>query len=270
MTTEAHVDHVPDTWAFAYQTRTQLRARANAGAILVIPLGAVEQHGPHLPVWTDSLVASTIARRAAATLDGDPDVLVTPTACFGSSDHHLPFGGTLSLSHRTFFNVVVDLGRSAGRSGFHRIMFCNGHGGNDELMQAAARDLALNQGLRVASVSWWKLIESQAKEHEVASTFARIPGHAGALETSLMRHLTPHLVSSAPGPQPTVANLSSRIDLPDALLATDGYTDSPGQASAEVGETILQWAVSAFADEVLHFDRVTRTSADAPESRVRA
>src|SRR3982074_919142 len=107
----------PAVLRFAEITRTDAVELAPK-CLLVIPLGATEQHGPHLPVGTDSILVEEVASRAAARLAGVVPVVVAPALHFGSSAHHLPFGGTLSLETETYYRVLMDLGRSAVASGF--------------------------------------------------------------------------------------------------------------------------------------------------------
>ena len=107
--------------------------------LLVLPVGAVEQHGPHLPVGTDYLTVEHVARGAAEQAQKAISVLVAPTLPFGSSHHHLSFGGTLSLATETYYRVLADLGESMIVSGFRSLVLINGHGGNHELIQLVAR-----------------------------------------------------------------------------------------------------------------------------------
>src|SRR5215813_2588841 len=115
-------------------TRAELQELA-PHALVVLPTGAIEQHGPHLPVGTDFFAVEHVARTAAAEIAAQIPALVTPTMPFGSSHHHLPFGGTMSLSTETYFRAMFDLAESLIISGFRRIFIVNGHGGNDELIQ---------------------------------------------------------------------------------------------------------------------------------------
>src|SRR5438034_9863512 len=120
-------------------TRTELAALA-PDALLVLPTGAIEQHGPHLPIGTDFFAVEHVTRTAAAEAAAQIPVLVTPTMPFGSSHHHLPFGGTMSLSTETYYRVIYELAESLIVSGFRRMFIVNGHGGNNELIQLVARD----------------------------------------------------------------------------------------------------------------------------------
>jgi creatinine amidohydrolase len=97
-------------------------------AVLVLPLGATEQHGPHMAVSTDTDIVSRIAELVEATLP--EEVLLCPALPFGSSDHHLSFGGTISINPELYVQVIVDIVRSFLQNGFRRIVLLNGHGGN--------------------------------------------------------------------------------------------------------------------------------------------
>ncbi len=239
-------------------TREEARAVAPE-TLLVLPLGATEQHGPHLPVGTDALVIEHIARAAAAEAANRIPVLVAPTLPFGSSHHHLPFGGTMSLSTETFFRAVYDLGESLITGGFRRIFLLNGHGGNDDLIRVVARDLALKHPVSIAAalyatVAWDALVKEQAY------VGGRLPGHSGAFETSLILALRPELVRE-PRPhrdQPDDSDPRSfygpyRVETHGFWQSIDGYTDSPAQATAERGNTYFRAMVRAVATAFVEF-----------------
>ncbi len=239
-------------------TREEARAVAPE-TLLILPLGATEQHGPHLPVGTDALVIEHIARAAAAEAADRVPVLVAPTLPFGSSHHHLPFGGTMSLSTETFYRVVYDLGETLITSGFRRIFLLNGHGGNDDLIRVVARDLALKHPVSIAAalyatIAWDALIKEQAY------VGGRLPGHSGAFETSLILALRPELVKERRPhrEQPGESDPRSfygpyRVETHDFWQSIDGYTDSPAQATAEQGSTYFRATVRAVATAFVEF-----------------
>ncbi len=245
-------------------TREEARAAA-PDALAVFPVGATEQHGPHLPVGTDFFTVEHIARVAAAEAAAQIPVLVAPTMPFGSSQHHLPFGGTMSLDTETYFRVIYDLVESLITSGFRRVFILNGHGGNHELIQLVARDLALHHPANVAAASYWTvawdaLIEAQAH------TFGRFPGHAGVYETSHMLALRPELVR-APLPHREVTGGTDprgfvrpyRGEVHGFWQDIDGFTDSPDRADAGRGRTYLTAAAGAVARAFVEFYRVGLT-----------
>jgi len=150
---------------FAEMNREELHTAAPQ-SLAVPPIGATEQHGPHLPRGTDVFAVETVAREAAAQLADDVPAIVTPTLPFGSSHHHFVFGAKFSLSTETYYRMLCEL------------ILINGHGGNHELAQLAARDMALRHPVRVAAGSYWNVDWKELVEAE-AHRGRRLPGHAG-------------------------------------------------------------------------------------------
>ena len=147
----------PPRLLLAEHTRVECRALAAAGAVVVLPIGATEQHGPHLPVGTDNLQVEHVVLEAAARADAGVPVLVAPTLPYGCSQHHVPFGGTASLSSETFLRVLVELGTTLARRASAAWRWSTATGGNHQLTSVAARDLALAHDVDVAACSWWHL-----------------------------------------------------------------------------------------------------------------
>lgn len=245
---------------FATQGREQLRAIVPE-ALVLLPLGATEQHGPHLPVGTDWLAIDHIAHAAAAQAAADIPVLVAPALPFGCSQHHLPFGGTLSFSTETYYRLLYELGESLLLSGARRLFLLNGHGGNHELAQLVARDLALKYPASVAAGSYW-VMAWEALLAAGAAREGRLAGHAGAFETSLMLALRPELVAEqrphrdtfAPT-DPRGAGAPYRAEHHDSWQRIDGYTDSPDRGRAEHGQRYLAAIVPAVARALVEFYR---------------
>lgn len=236
------------TAQFRELTRVQLRERATS--LVVIPLAATEQHGDHLPVMTDAAIVTAIAERASEIAGASIDITLAPTLAIGVSGHHLPFGGTLSVTSDTFISQLVDTVGALRAQGFSRAFFVNGHGGNDASMRVAVERLALTatEGESAAGLSYWSVAD-----RVLGSVGFPVPGHAGAFETSLMLHLAPHLVHldrAAPeqGPFPLATNEIPGIadSRPADWLASDGRTDGPALASAEFGAKALE----AIANEI--------------------
>jgi creatinine amidohydrolase len=181
--------------------------------------------------------------------------LVAPTLPFGSSHHHLPFGGTLSLSTEVYHRTVYDLAESLITSGFRKVFILNGHGGNHEIIQLVTRDLALKYPAALAAGSYWDVAERELVA-ENARARGLLPGHAGAFETSMMLSLRPDLVRQ---PYPARANspeepaATYRCEIHGFWQETDGYTDSPAAASAANGEAYLAATVQAVAAAFVDF-----------------
>lgn len=228
------------------------------GAVVVLPTAATEQHGPHLATGHDALILGEVVRRAGEALASGIDVVVAPALAFGSSDHHLPFGGTLSLRTETYLNVVSDVLRSMVAAGARRVLVVNGHGGNQELNEIAVRDVAISmpegRHAALAAGSWWT-IAADALAGDDRFAGIRIPGHAGALETAMMlafrpelaredlphRDHDPSLGTAIPG-----VRVEGEVRWPDF----GGYTDSPAKARAEIGEAALAIAADALANAI--------------------
>jgi creatinine amidohydrolase len=244
---------------FAELTRTDLADLA-PGSLAVVPFGATEQHGPHLPSGTDSFHAEWVAREAAARAADKISVIVTPTLPFGSSEHHFPFGGTISLPTTTYYEVATAIVESLIRDGFRRIFLVNGHGGNHELVQLVARDVALREPAAIAATSWWSAawdVMIAAGAHGVG----RLPGHAGGFETSLMMALRPELVATdlmptrEPSPSPSDARFPGPIrdERHGFWQSIDGYSDGPRLASKKSGRQWLDLAAAELARLYVRF-----------------
>ncbi|WP_177241101.1 creatininase family protein [Nonomuraea wenchangensis] len=234
--------------------------RVAASAVLVLPVGAVEQHGAGLPTGTDALVSAEIAHRAAAPLTGVP-VLVAPVLPYGSSHHHLPLPGTLSLRSRTLLAVLGDLIESAAVAGFRRIVLFNGHGGNDDLIRQAARDAVLDLPIAVGAASYWSLGGDRLAELAREAGITHVPGHAGAFEAALTLALgatLPAASSSAPssGPVEPPREPAYGFAMEHGWIARmGGVTDPITPATREVGERLLDHLVTAFTAYLEAFAR---------------
>ena len=127
-----------------------------ARAVAVLPLGATEQHGPHLPLNVDTVLVDGVVDAALTHLDKQDPVLVLPTQTVGLSTEHIAFAGTLTLSSQTVISQWCDLGASVARAGVKKLLLFNAHGGNVGLMDVVARELRAQHGLIVYSSSWYK------------------------------------------------------------------------------------------------------------------
>ena len=207
---------------FAELNREALRDLAPE-SLLIMPLGATEQHGPHLPSGTDISPSNRLL--AIPPSSRQPRYRSsTPALPFGSSAHHLVYGGTLSLSTETYYKVLRDLLESSGTEQIYGIFLLNGHGGNHELAQLAARDMALRHPVRVAAGSYWTiawhaLIAAHVHENR------RLPGHAGDFETSIMLSLRPEIVSDKAAPGRRWSSDPRGFEAPGVMSGTDSGRD---------------------------------------------
>jgi creatinine amidohydrolase len=172
----------------------ELRERARADAVVIQPVGALEQHGPHLPVEVDTLLGETVALETARLMveKGTP-TLVLPTLWTGISEHHMSFGGTITLDLETFLKVVGGVCRSIVRHGFRRIVLLNGHGGNENALRSAVDALTPELKVPIVQFTYWN---AAAAEIQPILTTQKTLRHACEAETSMMMALRPELVAT--------------------------------------------------------------------------
>ena len=236
-------------------------------AIAVMPTAATEQHGPHMAVGTDTLLCSTIASRAADAAGDSVPVVVTPPLAFGSSHHHIPFGGTLSLTSDTFIHVVREVTTGLVQTGFEKIVILNGHGGNSDHVGVAGQDLVnrLGQPAVVASCNYWDIIRDAVVAKGLIEG-SRVPGHAAHFETALVMALRPDWVDAdAQAGTKDQSDTAAGLDVPltgavvqsyGTFQAGPGHTDNPADATAELGNALLDVIVEEVAQFFRNFAQV--------------
>jgi mycofactocin precursor peptide peptidase len=204
---------------------------AGAGAVLLIPLGSTEQHGPHLPVTTDTDIAMAIASGATRQ---DEHLVMAPPIAYGSSGEHQHFAGTLSIGHEATELVLVELGRSAHLH-FAHVIVVSAHGGNTVPL---GRALTRLQGEGRPMVAWTPAWHGDL--------------HAGRTETSLMLAIAPDRVDldrAAPGdPRPLTALLPLLVAHGVHSVSANGVLGDPTGAGAEEGRRLLAAAVGDLVD----------------------
>jgi mycofactocin precursor peptide peptidase len=206
--------------------------------LLLVPVGSVEQHGPALPLTTDTIVAEAVTCDAAARLrSAGRSVLVAPAVAYGASGEHEDFAGTVSIGHQALGVLLVELGRSASRWA-SRVVFVNGHGGNAPTV-AAAVDLLRVEG---RSASW------------AACAAPASDAHAGLTETSLLLHVAPEAVRVdllEPGePRPVTELMPALRSHGVRAVSANGVLGDPTGASAEEGRRVLGVMVDRVVAEV--------------------
>jgi creatinine amidohydrolase len=223
---------------------------------VVVPIAALEQHGRHLPVFTDSMLLGEVVRRASERL-GDR-VLWTPLVWLGNSHHHLDFSGTLSAAPRTYLEMLGDLIENLLMHGFRRIVFLNGHGGNivpaqQAVFEARQRHRERNDLLLLAATYW--TLGGRPHEVDRAIEQSRM-GHACDWETSMILRIAPQLVGDLTKVEPV--GFGDRFEAATRGWITKdrsepGHIGDPRHASAEKGETLFR----VFTDDVVALlDRV--------------
>jgi creatinine amidohydrolase len=219
---------------------------------LLLPTGATEQHGPHLPLATDRMIAEHFSAAAERILG--EGVIVLPTVGVGCSDHHMEFVGTLTLRHETFLAQVVEYAESGFAHGFETLVILNAHGGNQGIGRVAMEQLGSRHPQKlVIFASWWQLATEELLG--ISQTGPGGVGHAGELETSLMLAIAPELVEFDQAPERQnepaypwdTADLlrGSRASLYRRMIdvAASGVFGEPRAASAEIGRAVHEAVV---------------------------
>ena len=217
---------------------------------VVIPIAALEQHGRHMPVFTDSMLLGEIMRRAHHVLENQ--ILMTPLMWYGNSHHHMDFPGTMSAEPRVYLDLLISMMENFVAHDFKRIVLINGHGGND--VPARQATFELRQKLRsrsdllLLSATYWSLTDPR---HTVPDICQSEMGHACEWETSMVLRLSPELVHD----HASVDEVPfGNAFLPGARAWTmpdrsePGHIGVPAAASAEKGERLF----TAFADGVVN------------------
>lgn len=237
--------------------------------VVLLPIAAVEQHGSHLPVGTDSIILEALLEKLAREKEFEEgNVCIAPQLFVGKSNEHMGFCGTLTLTAKTLYAVIDEIVDSITKSGFKKIILTNSHGGNTDLLNLLARDLRIKYQTAVYVFDWWftnfwaDILKEEKQSKSIFGVF-----HACELETSLMLYIAPEKV-----------NKSRMIDeTPDELFEAEKYISlfgpvtigwktgdvtksgvigTPSLATAEKGEKFMNYAadkLAAIIAEVLRF-----------------
>ncbi|MGF1500905.1 MAG: creatininase family protein [Paracoccaceae bacterium] len=230
----------------------ELRARAERNAVVILPVASIEQHGPHLPVMTDTRLGHEIALRAARIAYPTRPTVVAPVVWSGLSEHHMAFGGTLSVSADTFRALLVDLIECLIRLGFHDILISNSHGGNINTMKATIDEIA--PGLPATLVGTTYVDEAGAEIGGLLEDQTGI-SHACEAETSMMLAIEAALVDTGDlaalgqgnDGNITGTGIASHRWRPMQDRTPTGVTGNPTRATAEKGAALLDAAASGIA-----------------------
>lgn len=226
--------------------------------VVILPLAAVEQHGPHLPLSTDLVIAEGILRAAFRALSDDIPALALPVQPVGTSAEHEGFAGTLSLDSRTLEGIVGDLGASLARAGVRRLVVSNSHGGNRAAVDTAGLSLRRAHGMLVVKAHYFRF--ERPAGVELPEREWRHGLHGGAIETAMMLHLRPELVREGEirrfpslgeelegrvGPEGEAAFSWSADD-----LSPEGVAGDATLADAQMGARLVDHYGSCLADVV--------------------
>jgi creatinine amidohydrolase len=233
---------------FHEMTSAAIAAADRDQTIVLLPIAAVEQHGPHLPTGTDLIICGAVAEAVEARLPGE--VLALPVNWLGASAHHLRFGATMTAELSTYIATLCEMARAPLEDGFRRVMFLNGHGGNIDPLKIALRELQLEFPNAILSgASYWTIAEAViAGGLDGEDKFV---GHACEFETSMIQHLRPELVDepqrahAGPWLPDVVEGLFVSRDMKQRTQA--GCTGRPDLATAEKGAAMFAGIVERVA-----------------------
>ncbi|ELZ09443.1 creatininase [Halovivax asiaticus JCM 14624] len=211
--------------------------------LAVLPVGSTEQHGPHAPLGTDTLAATAVAEAGVEAFDGE--VAVAPALPVGIAEEHRHFAGTLWLEPDTFRDAVRDCVRSLAHHGFDRVVVVNGHGGNVDALREVTAELSRHDDVYAVAFTWFEAVGDHSAEM----------GHAGPLETSLLRAIEPDLVredrvasardGAADGWGEWVSHTNVAHD--SAEFTENGVVGDPTDGDADRGEELRELAAESLA-----------------------
>jgi creatinine amidohydrolase len=238
-------------------TTTQAADAIRRAKVALIPVGATEQHGPNLVCGVDWRIAEEIANRVAAAVD--PFAVVVPAVPFGLSAHHLDFPGTIHVSASTFASLCRDIASSLARHGIHKIVFVNGHKGNENILGVIVAELTYDLGIEAASSFWITQGSDAIERHRSTERW----GHGCEIETSVAMAVDMGLVSEVLEPGDLIEEYGAYEDnyAPFALTSArtfasrtrNGVFGDATLATKSAGEEIINAAVERTADFIRDF-----------------
>jgi creatinine amidohydrolase len=228
----------------------QIAGLVEAGeSLCVLPVGATEQHGPHLPVGTDTMIATALCE-AASSRTGVP---LLPTLWVSSSHAHTTaWSGTISLPPRDTVGVVVEIGGWVAASGFAKLLIVNAHAGNAGVLRVATEELRHEARIRPGLVHWFEL-----KGVRETVTADAVDWHANAAETALMLHLHPELVDRTAIRDDADRTEHLVLSYTVSETSREGHTGAPSQATASDGAALFSAAVGGIVDRIERARRET-------------
>jgi len=249
----------PPTRFLPYLSWTEIAALPDReNTVIVLPTGATEQHGPHLPCFVDTVISSGVVGHALARLPVDVPALAMAPITYGKSEEHLHFPGTMTVSGETLLATMNEIGESVYRSGFRKLLIVNGHGGQPQIMEIAAREMRLRHGDYIVVPSFTWRVPNVAGRY-LSDKEKKLAMHAGHAETAIMLALAPDTVHM----ERAVANYPP--EFPSKLLSADGrpacawsardfgpsgVIGDPLPATREQGEAILESLAVGWAQAI--------------------
>lgn len=255
---------IPEHRFLPYLSWTAIEALPDkANTVIVLPVGAIEQHGPHLPCAVDALIATGVVGRALARLPDDVPAYGLPPVVYGKSDEHLHFPGTMTLDGPTLLATMIALGESVYRAGFRKWLLVNAHGGQPQVMEMAARELRLRHGDFVVVPHFvWRV--PHGSSDFVDERERRLAMHAGHVETAAILALAPSTVhldrAVAHYPPEFPRSLSADGRPAAAWVAADfgpsGVIGDPRPATAAQGDAIVEALAASWATAITDLHRL--------------
>lgn len=259
---------IPPDRYFPYLTWTDIQAMPDKeNVVLIQPVGAIEQHGPHLPIAVDAAIGLAVLGKALEKLDSQIPAYALPNLYYGKSNEHIHFPGTITLTAQTLLNVLTEVAASVYRAGFRKLVFMNSHGGQPQVIEIAARDLHQQYSdFMLFPLFTWS-VPNIARELLSAKEL-ELGIHAGDAETSLLLSILPNQVkmeraiAEYPQELPKESLLSMEGNLPFAWVTRDlsqsGVIGDPLPATKARGDRLLESLATGWAtviQDIHHFQQ---------------
>jgi creatinine amidohydrolase len=257
--------YCPPERFLSYLTWTQVAQLPDkANTVIVLPAGSTEQHGPHLPCAVDTIIAAGVVGHALARLPAEVPAYALAPITYGKSDEHLHFPGTVTLDGTTLLETITQIGESVYRMGFRKLLIVNGHGGQPQVMEMAARELRLRHGDYTVLPHFTWRVPHVAGQY-MTDREKRLSMHAGHAETAILMALAPHTVHM----QHAVASYPP--EFPSKVLSSDGrpacawtardfgpsgVIGDPLPATPEQGRAILESLAESWAQGITDLYRM--------------
>jgi creatinine amidohydrolase len=251
--------YCPPERFLSYLTWTQIADLPDkANTVIVLPAGSTEQHGPHLPCAVDTIIAAGVMGHALARLPASVPAYALAPITYGKSDEHLHFPGTVTLDGTTLLETVTQIGESVYRMGFRKLLIVNGHGGQPQVMEMAARELRLRHGDYVVLPHFTWRVPHVAGQF-MTDREKRLSMHAGHAETAILMALAPHTVHMEHAVANYPPEFPSKVLSGDGRPAcawtardfgTSGVIGDPFPATPEQGQAILDSLAQSWAQGI--------------------
>ena len=265
--------YIPPHRFLPYLSWTEVDALPDrANTVIVLPVGAIEQHGPHLPCAVDSVIASGVMGKALERLPAEVRAFALAPVCYGKSDEHLHFPGTMTVDGTTLLALITDIGESVYRAGFRKLLLANGHGGQPQVLEMAARELRVRHGDFVIVPHMVSRVSNSSGKY-ISERERRQAMHAGHSETALLLALAPETVRMDRALANFPPVFPSRLLSPDgrpacAWTARDfgpsGVIGDPHGATREQGLDILDSLAASWVEAITDLFQLQWVVRDVP------